>query len=744
MSALSGCGARGGGAGKAGERNYDLIYKEEAITVDADLTDLYSLVCKNDRLFASGTKYSEDYSTSSYRIVSFNEDGSDVQELDIPLETNDNYSNYIQYTIPDKEGNIYTLLDSYFVSDDGNVSEDTYVIYKYDASGKELWNSQVSKTSSSNDYIYYNSMVVHDEYGIFLQGSNGITNIDKNDGSIKGTIKTDTDIGSVFIGKDNKIYATVSDDNKGNLCEVDANTGKLTNFVKLPVSLYNYSTPKESAEHDMLFTDSNGVSTYDIGDNEIIDRCSYIDSDINPDDVYTACQLSNGDFVVYLSSYDDNTGVNNFRVSRLVKVDPKEAAKQKVITLGCHYLNYTVQKQILEFNKLGGEYRISVKDYSKYDTEDDYQAGLKKLNTDIISGNAPDIILADSDMPLNSYISKGVLECLDPYIEKDEEIDTADYLSNVVESFKTNGKSYFVVPSFQIYTVAARESLLEGKDSWDFDDVIAIAQKNNIDLGNVFGVTNRESFLYMAIYLDSYSFINWDEHKCSFNDGEFAKLLEFCKKLPKTTPDEVWDEDTDSWYRSGKALAKPLYLYGFSEYVQERNGYFGKDFKLIGFPGAKGNGSCLVPSLQFAINASSKDKDGAWQFIKRFLSKEYQDNIEYDFPVLTSSIEENADVSMMDLNDQDGGDVHILNKMQEYNSSIYLGNEEIKIDPLTQEERDEMMDFVKSVDEHISYNSEIADIIIEESTPFFEGQKSVQEVCDIIQSRVSVYVNENS
>ena len=35
-------------------------------------------------------------------------------------------------------------------------------------------------------------------------------------------------------------------------------------------------------------------------------------------------------------------------------------------------------------------------------------------------------------------------------------------------------------------------------------------------------------------------------------------------------------------------------------------------------------------------------------------------------------------------------------------------------------------------------------IINEEADAFFQGQKSVGEVADIIQNRIQVYVNENS
>ena len=42
-----------------------------------------------------------------------------------------------------------------------------------------------------------------------------------------------------------------------------------------------------------------------------------------------------------------------------------------------------------------------------------------------------------------------------------------------------------------------------------------------------------------------------------------------------------------------------------------------------------------------------------------------------------------------------------------------------------------------------AYNEQLMNIVTEEAAPYFEGQKSVDEVADIIQRRVKTYVNEN-
>ena len=62
-----------------------------------------------------------------------------------------------------------------------------------------------------------------------------------------------------------------------------------------------------------------------------------------------------------------------------------------------------------------------VKDYSEYNTASDSNAGLQKLNTEIVAGMVPDILCTDG-IPLKQYAAKGVLEDLWPFIDNDPEL----------------------------------------------------------------------------------------------------------------------------------------------------------------------------------------------------------------------------------------------------------------------------------------------------------------------------------
>ena len=51
---------------------------------------------------------------------------------------------------------------------------------------------------------------------------------------------------------------------------------------------------------------------------------------------------------------------------------------------------------------------------------------------------------------------------------------------------------------------------------------------------------------------------------------------------------------------------------------------------------------------------------------------------------------------------------------------------------------------IYSLNKRSYYNQNIINIVNEEAASYFEGQKSAKEVAQIIQSRVQIYVDENS
>ena len=62
----------------------------------------------------------------------------------------------------------------------------------------------------------------------------------------------------------------------------------------------------------------------------------------------------------------------------------------------------------------------------------------------------------------------------------------------------------------------------------------------------------------------------------------------------------------------------------------------------------------------------------------------------------------------------------------------------------TQEQGDAILAAIDSASVLLGSDDTVTQIITEEAQAYFEGQKTAQEVAGIIQSRVQIYVDENS
>ena len=109
---------------------------------------------------------------------------------------------------------------------------------------------------------------------------------------------------------------------------------------------------------------------------------------------------------IVTAEHDDNYA--NYAVVLYKKVPADQVAAKEIITLGCVYPDYSVLNKVVDYNKSSSQYRIRVVNYSQLNTEDDFEAGGRAFDADIISGNAPDMVILDWGSNPEKYSSKGL------------------------------------------------------------------------------------------------------------------------------------------------------------------------------------------------------------------------------------------------------------------------------------------------------------------------------------------------
>ena len=660
-----------------------------------------------------------------------------------------NQISYIETEVPENEWMswsgagkgeeaIYCIMESYF---EDNSDPDNYIweehrnLVKMKFDGTEEWKISLDK-KDGEESIYVNSMIC-DTDGIYLFLGNGEVQKYNTDSTLAKTFKLETeDYGSVMNSSDGKIMLTIWGDEGGQYIKVfDKETGALSEKYKVPGNSYNYSYYGGSG-YDLFLTDSTALYGYNLGDEEMTEIMNFIDSDLDAYSLYNVNAIS--DTQLYASYYSYSEDKHCY--AKFTKVPPEEVVEKKVLTLGACYLDEDVRRRVVQFNKTNEQYRIQIKDYSTYNTETDYSQSYTRLNTDIISGNMPDILVLNSSLPVESYMAKGLFEDLYTYIDADEEMDRSDFMTNIFEAFSTNGKLYQLIPSFTVLTVAGRTADVGKETGWTLDELNTVMAAKP-EGTKIFFDTTRETILNYCMQMSSEQFINWETGECSFDSEGFVKLLEFISQFPEEYDDsqytdEFWVE-SESTYREGKTLLAISYLGQFSDFNMMEKGTFGEDITLIGFPAENRNGSVIDYSMSLGMSSKSSNKEGAWEFLRYFLSYDYQKDT-YGFPTNLKRYEELKQEAMQKPYYYDEN-----NNKVEYDMTYYIGDTEVIIPPMTEEEIQELEDFLFSLNQPSIYNEELLNIIKEEAAAYYTGQKSAEEVSKVIQSRAKIYVNEN-
>ncbi len=725
-----------------------------------------------DKIYGYGFFYEPNTDSQVDFLCSFNYDGSDMKITKLDLEY-DGYTTFYSNYAMDEEGNIYFIKQTMSEEameepeaaeeeEEGEVdfeseedfedffsAEEDFSLIKMDQSGQTLWEQEIKFENSGEEYAYpaVYGLISSEKQGLFVSTSNGILRFDPKNGDATGKLEGISDMSQcqMLVMKNGDILILYNNGEGYQYSLLEEESGEMTEPEVSPnVRIdYNYNI-YAGLNSDLILTDANGIYTYNFGDDDMVEIVNYIGTEMDVNYVSSLVEGEDGTIVIMVM--ESSTGAQKLHV--LTPVDASTIKERKELKLSCYYMDANTRKQIIDFNKTNEEYKIIATDYSKYDVYSDdissVSQGGSQFNTDIISGNVPDIVILSGDMHPENYVGKGIFEDLQPYLEKDSELAGKEYLTNVFNAVNPWGGLYVLTPSFTLESMLGKTELIG--DGISTDDLLRLADSKGIEYKDIFTYEPKSTILYYALKLNGSKFIDLATGRCSFNSDEFIKLLEFTNKFPLDYSEET-EENFDAYetyYRDDRALMAMSYLVNFESYQEALQATFGADVSVTGFPSDDKATACVSPDLRICMSSTSAEKDGAWQFIRSFLTDAYQESIyksEFasSFPVSVQALENMAEESTKQKYYVDEYGLE-----QPDNPIASLGGVDIEMTPLKPEEAQKLVDIIKAVD-HTSYdNYEVMDIIAEEAESYWNGIKSSREVADIIQSRISIFINENN
>ena len=637
----------------------------------------------------------------------------------------------------------------------------TYTLYQIDKSGEVLSEKVIDKAEldkikgdSEEEVSIGDIYAAGDKLFCISYGEEpALFPIDPADGTVGDKISMDEDyVASITELPTGEIICMTFGMRGPELKKLDIEKGEVTDFeVKLDDNAASdiQSILPGSGDYMLLLYGSESLTGIK-EDGTAEELINWADSDINGQYVSSVITLPDNEYLIYMNDYTSDT--KGFY--KLTQRDVSELENTTMIKVAVMWNDTSVSAKVNEFNQSQSDYRVKLVNYSKYDEYNEEEDKMdnsaeKQLKMDIVSGNVPDMIITYDRSIITSLANKDIYEDLTPYLEKDSELSTDDILPNIINACTINKKLLMLTPSFSMITYAAKTKNVD-KQGWTFDDMIE-AHKAHPDMQLMDIMQNKEDVLEVLLMTSS-KFVDFEKSTCHFDDPDFVKILEFCNEFPGEEESFKWDTATDeeiqtymdeqqTMCRNDKALLSVIDLSDFRGYKRAKVGTFGEDITLVGTPGAGGTGGVMQLNSAIAILSSSPSKDACWEFMKSFFDEEYQttsENFQYELPSLKAAFEKKADEAMSKpyYLDEKG-------KKVEYDDMSYIGDKEIKIDPLTQEERDFICDYITgSTDVVGDYPEDIVNILREEVLKYFNGECSAQDAADVIQNRVSILISE--
>ncbi len=481
-------------------------------------------------------------------------------------------------------------------------------------------------------------------------------------------------------------------------------------------------------EYELFVMNHDGM--YGIRDGVCTEVVNFLKINFNGSRAQQGAALPDGRFLLGIWNADSTE-------TEYWVLTPCEApeTEPEVIRFATLYGGY--EDEVNAFNRAHADCRIELVSYSQYVVDGDPDAAVTKYQSDMLAGDVADIV-ENNGLPFKNYVRKGLYEDLYPWMEQDESFDPDEYFMNYFKALETDGKLYQIDFDFGVETFAAKTEFVgDVQPPLTFPEFWNMTQ--NLPEGmDIFWDMDEYSLLNTLCTPNLHCFVNTETATCNFNTPEFVSLLEQCK-------DYINNEEQDeafAWdyaYRNNDVLLMNVRLEEPYDWHYAIAGNFGgAQVTMLGTPSSDetSSGGKFSSYNSLAMSLLSEHKEQVWEFFRTLLSENYQNKLEWSLPVLRSAMERRMDAAMKPTIPEGSTEIDVNRSW--FADAIYpIGN-------ATQEEMDAFLAYVEGVTEIDNTDPQIYNIFWEEVEMCLAGDQTAEKAAEMIQSRVTIYLSEQS
>ncbi|MBD5460047.1 MAG: extracellular solute-binding protein [Lachnospiraceae bacterium] len=395
---------------------------------------------------------------------------------------------------------------------------------------------------------------------------------------------------------------------------------------------------------------------------------------------------------------------------------------REVITMSGFDIMPEMMADVAEFNQYSDKYRVEVTEAEGADIEDI----VLRLETQLMAGQGSDLLVVNTWTWFQDYVANGYLEDLMPYIRRD--LNPEDYVQSALYAYEKDGSVYALQKAFGLGVLISDTRVTKGAASWDLQEMYRLAEGSKVP----FFLTDldRVSVLKLCLQWMGDGIFDLEQVKESILfAGKYGN--DPAKNLINLQEARLGED----YMTDDRTISNPLAL-------ADLEMYYGENTVVIGYPRDWGYRAVQGNNGAPSINAASTHKEGAWTFIRFLLEREQQFAIgdTEGFPVLKEAFDQRLEKYLKPMTydiylPEAGGIITVEN-------TYSLPRSMSSIESMTQEQIDRLRTLVDDSGVSVWQHMEVSDIVVEEASAYYQGDKTIEDVMDAIRGRVEMYTSE--
>ncbi len=468
---------------------------------------------------------------------------------------------------------------------------------------------------------------------------------------------------------------------------------------------------------------------------------------------------------------------------------PLEAEEGVLTYAALNPVTSEVQKSVDRFNENHTDVQIEIRDYSD-------EGGLDRLRTELVLGKVPDIMemhyLGTSPsrtgknndtiktgntrtwkftgsstlerpkdeywMPYQQMAQKGYLEDLWPYIENDPELGRDGVLMPPLKAAEVDGGLYLLFMDVRINTVMGPESLVGNRYSWTLEELLETFSTMREDSTILQYNATKHDVFYDLLCFSLGKYVDRTTGACLFDSEGFRDLVAFLECFPNESdfelPEKVAEERMER-VRTRKQMLEVTQL-AWPENMLCRDGFWGERTAFPGYPttdGSSGNSFYPMGNI-LSMSSACQNKEAAWEYI-RDLIRPRRKKVESNAVMAYISIP----VNLNDFEIFMWGQISYHPKFfREWNRKwsrptestelmdkwipFDFGPEIYPLAILTEEDGERFRTLIDNTTQLYWPDDDLSNIVWEALGPYFAGDKPLDDTLQLLDNRVSLYLNE--